>query len=96
MGNFKANEYFEGLEKANRLRNKMDALLVMEFAMYRILDNTKCEKCGEIQGIPKKGFKKYYCECIGKKVDRKFAKEKKIVTQELFATKFWEKKNFLK
>ncbi len=88
------NPEYKKLLDAKNLNTKMDALLVLEFALLRIYEGYKCEKCGCIQGKPniKKGIRKYYCDCFYRRVERRFVKEKKMVTQELFETKFWEKK----
>ncbi len=89
---FNSDKYYEKLLTQKKIETKMDALLMIELLLFKIYDGSKCEKCGVIQGKAKKGFKKYYCEHFGNRIGKRFAKENKMVTEELFSTKFWEQK----
>jgi hypothetical protein len=42
-----------------------------------------CKKCGIIQGQQFKGFRKYYCEHLTKKIDQKLKKQKESVTMKI-------------
>jgi len=58
----------------------LDNLISNRFKMIFSHDGEKCVKCGVVQGKPLKGFRKYYCEHLSKKVDKKLKKEKEKIT----------------
>ncbi len=67
-------------EKTN---NKLDVMIAISLLYCKLWDNWKCDKCGITQGTPLKGYKKYYCEHIGNKVDRFLNPISKRITQEI-------------
>lgn len=67
-----------------KLDNKLDILLAISILECRLHDGWACDKCGIIQGEPRKGFKKYYCKCIGDKIDRRLLKYNKKIAQDVF------------
>jgi len=58
----------------------LDNLITNRFKMIISHDGEKCVKCGVVQGKPLKGFRKYYCEHLSNKIDKKLKKEKEKIT----------------
>ena len=80
------NKYLRELREKKEINNKMDALLQIELLLYFIYNGSKCDKCGVIQGEPKKGFKSYYCEHFSRKIGSRFNKENKMIAERFFST----------
>jgi len=60
--------------RKNQLHEVGQRNLQIEFALYWKYEGVKCKKCGVVQGKPKKGFKKFYCEHYCNKIERKMKK----------------------
>ena len=57
--------------RKQQLQEISDEVVRIEFALYWKYEGVKCKKCGVVQGKPKKGFDKYYCEHYRNKIGRK-------------------------
>ena len=53
------------------------ALLERYDELITVYDGFKCEICHETQGVPNKGFSKYYCSHIERRVERILGHAKK-------------------
>ena len=76
----------ERKEIKEKIKKEWDSLLIKEFSILYSYDGVICEKCGKIQGEPNKklGIKKYYCDWIRKKINKKIKKEKDQLIKKLF------------
>lgn len=81
-----ANKCLKEIREKKTINSKLDALLQIQLLLHFIYNGTKCDKCGVIQGEPKKGFNNYYCEHFSKRIGRRFSKENKMITNRLFST----------
>ena len=45
-----------------KIHNKLDILIAIDILWCKLFDGWACEKCGIIQGEPRKGWDKYYCK----------------------------------
>ena len=68
------------------INNDLDKLIQAMSIYYTKFNKKKCSKCGIVQGIKHKGFSKYYCEHITKKVDRHFLKIKLKLFQDIMSS----------
>lgn len=76
-------EWIKNFRQKEKWNRKCDALIQIQLLMCIIYDGTKCKICGVIQGEPKKGFEKYYCEHLTKNLDRRFLKERKMIANKM-------------
>jgi len=69
------------------IEKEWDKLLIKEYLTLYSYDGIVCKKCGTIQGKPNKklGIKKYYCDWVGKKVNKKLKKEKEKIMNKIFS-----------
>ena len=63
--------------------DKIDNLLYNNLIFTKSFDGFKCRKCGIIQGLPNKGFKRYYCEHITKRIDDYQKEDTKEISDEI-------------
>jgi len=68
----------------NDLYNELDNLIIKELKFSLEYDGLTCKKCGSVQGTAQKGVKKYYCEHISARIDKKLKKESEEITQRAF------------
>lgn len=59
--------------------NELDNIILRHLKLTYESNGIVCKKCGIIQGEPFKGFSKYYCEHLTKRIDKKVKKENKLV-----------------
>lgn len=61
----------------------MDKLVRDSIIFTRSFDGKKCKICGFVQGFPHRGFDRYYCKHITKRVDDYLKEEKERITHKL-------------
>ena len=62
---------------------KIDKLVYDNLIFTKSFNGIKCNRCGVIQGLPNKGFKRYYCEHITKRIDDYQKEETKRISDEI-------------
>ena len=66
-----------------RIEEELDKLIVSHIKLTVEHEGKICKTCGIIQGKTSKGFEKYYCEHLTKKIDKKLKKENKLITMKI-------------
>lgn len=66
-----------------KIEKEMNKLIIDMLIEYNRYNGKICKKCGVVHGKPLKGFKKYYCEHLTKKIDRQFRKENEKISNKI-------------
>lgn len=66
-----------------KINNKLDILIAIDILWCKLFDGWACEKCGIIQGEPRKGFEKYYCKHLELPLDIFLKPVKKRIMKEI-------------
>ena len=74
----------------DRLKVEYDLnnIIKEHFSILSENEDKVCKRCGVIQGKPNKGFDKYYCRHLTKKIDNKLKKEKEEICENLIHSLF--------
>jgi hypothetical protein len=71
----KPSEYL----KKVRIEEELDKNVLKHMELTIKHNGKKCNICGVIQGKSNKGFKRFYCEHLTKKIDKKIKKQNERV-----------------
>ena len=69
--------------KRIRIDEELDKVIIKHMKLTYGSNGTICNKCGIIQGESLKGFKRYYCDHLTKKIDKKLKKENKLIAMKV-------------
>ena len=66
-----------------KLEAEMDDLFFDYVDLLSRCETQKCKVCGVIPGMPLKGFDKYYCDHIHRRIDRKLKRKQKGLSNKM-------------
>lgn len=67
----------------NDMNDELDELITKRFKLIQSFDGQVCKKCRVIEGKPLKGFRKYYCKHLSRRIDRMLREDKNRAIKRL-------------
>ena len=66
-----------------RIENELDNIIITHLKLTNESSGIICKKCGIIQGKSFKGFNRYYCRHLTKKIDNELKKENRLIAMKV-------------